>query len=418
MNCERSSFSQTSYTKNRCKKVLVLAPHLSYPLWSGADILIDFKWSLYSKYVDQVDILSKSCHRSYINGILVNEKCFENNSRSRMNAALRTVLGFSHYLLEKNMTSAFSEKAVNLVSTNSYDTLVCSMISTAWPLLASGISLPSRCIIETHNDEIKWFKEIRRHSKFFPEKIAVFFSERWIKKKLKLFSNWLLIHVSENDANGYNELLGNHQNIIVPVGTNVEQIDFSGKKFDESNIVLLFAGSLFNNMSRDALEFFESRFFPPLKDRFGDRLTLVVAGSNPSKVVHSICARNKWLLKANLQDEEMKNEYLNATCSILPFEYSTGSKLKLLKSISYGVPFLATTAVINRMIELPDLCKFSDDPKVWVQSVEKFLVSGVSASAQMSLAEVASQFSWDALAQNMANKIETHYTGLCTNEIK
>ena len=242
------------------RKVLVLAPHLRYPCRNGGDILIDRKWSLYSRYAGQVDILSMSCYRSYVNGELRSEKPFENNNRSRLASALRTVLGCSHYLLQKNMTPEYCGRAISLVTSGEYDTLVCSLISTAWPLLVSGVALPARRIIETQNDEMKWYRGIQKQSKSSPEKLAAFLSERWLRKKLGSFSDWLLIHVSDEDRNGYNEVVGFHRSIVIPVGTDIESIDFSAKSpRDGDSVVLLFSGSLSNNMNRDALANFESR---------------------------------------------------------------------------------------------------------------------------------------------------------------
>lgn len=391
------------------KRVLVLAPHLLYPPRNGGDILIDRKWSIYSKYAVQVDILSMCTNRSYINGELYREEPFENRNRSRVTAALRTVFGCSHYLLQKNMTPGYCERAISLAASGQYDILVCSLISTAWPLLASGAALPEYCIIETQNDEMKWYRGIRQQSKSVPEKLAAFLSERWLRKKLHSFSDWLMIHVSEEDMIGYSEILGKHQSIIVPVGTDIETVEFSGKNPGNDGIVLLFSGSLSNNMNRDALANFESRFFVPLKEKFGEQLSIVVAGSNPSEYVCSLCKHNNWILKPDLSDEELNNEYLRATCSILPFKYSTGGKLKLLKSLAYGVPFLATTVVESPFAGLPDACVRSDDPTVWVQSLEHLTVTGLSTATQYQLVAAASQFSWNNLAQSMAEKIEAHF---------
>ena len=138
-------------------------------------------------------------------------------------------------------------------------------------------------------------------------------------------------------------------------------------------------------------------------------LNPVVAGSAPSEDVRDRCIRNKWLLKADLTDEELKNEYLGATCSILPFDYSSGGKLKLLKSLAYGVPFLATSIVGSPLNGLPEICLYSDDPEQWVQAVENLIETGVGFAAQKKLAAIASEFSWAALAGAMASEIEGHY---------
>lgn len=407
---ELSRKSQPSSPSVSGRKVLVLAPHLCYPLRNGGDILIERKWSLYSKFVDQVDILSMCVHRSYINGELYREEPFNNNTRSRMSAALRTMLGCSHYLLQKNMTPEYCERAISLVSSGQYDTLVCSLITTAWPLLDSGAVLPARRIIETQNDEIKWYRGIRLQSKSLPEKLVAFLSERWLRHKLSLFSGWLLIHVSEEDEIGYNEVLATHRNIVVPVGTDVEKIELSASTLcKDENVVLLFSGSLSNNMNRDALANFESRFFVPLKEKLGERLAIVVAGSNPSEDVYLRCARNNWQLKPDLTDIELKHEYLKATCSILPFGYSSGGKLKLFKSLAYGIPFLATTKVGSPLYGLPDICLYSDDPNMWVEAVENLSVSGVPLATRQKLVEIASQYSWDTLALTMAHKIEAQF---------
>jgi len=393
-------------------RTLVLAPHLIYPLRNGGDLLIDRKWSKFSVHVGSVDILGMNVMRKYHDGQLVEEISFYNQNRSKRVAALRSVVRRSHYLLEKYMTPEYLAEVRRILLIEQYDMLVCSLISTAWPIIHMGIKLPGKMLIETQNDEIKWYHNIRIQSRSFPEKIAALVSQQWLKNNLYRFEDCLFIHVSEDDDSGYRKILPKHKSIIIPVGTDEEALLNFHNKSDKcvDTFALIFAGSLTTKINYDALKHFENKFYPSIKDKYCQRIMVVVAGSNPSVDIRTLCERNGWTLHENVSDEKLRELYEQSLFSILPFSYVNGGKLKLLKSLSLGIPFLASAPLSGQLDNVPFPCLISDEPDDWIRQIDSALNQGIGPKERATLIGLSKQYSWSRLAELMFDKLNLHYS--------
>ncbi|MSN25632.1 MAG: glycosyltransferase [Geobacter sp.] len=391
---------------------LILAPHLTYPLRNGGDLLIDRKWSMFSKHVGSVDILGMNVLRRYNSGKLISEVSFSNQNRNKKVAAFRSIIKNSHYLLEKYMTPEYISEASNILFNGQYDLLVFSLITTAWPFTQMGLKLPDKLVIETQNDEIKWYRNIRIQSNNIPEKISALISEQWLRNNLHKLENHLFIHVSEEDDSGYRKVLPNHNSIVIPVGTDEEPL-LSFKSTTDINcdsFALIFAGSLTTKINYDALKHFEKRFYPYIKDKFCNRIRVIVAGSNPSNDIRILCKKNSWVLHENVSDDKLHDLYQQSLFSILPFSYVNGGKLKLLKSLSLGIPFLASTPLSCQLNSIPFPCLISDEPEEWIRHIESALNQGIGAVNRAELIEIAKQYSWSRLAESMFDKFVLHFS--------
>lgn len=380
---------------------LVLAPHLEYPLRSGGDILIAEKWSRLSKYVPFVDIVGKTTVNRYEHGVLVDSSAYSNAPVSRNQAAFRTVVKRSHYLREKHLTHGFVDKALLHLAKPEYKTVVCSFIWTA-TLVGMAPEVPARIYcVETHNDEIAWFANLRKSYTNPLAKWTAYLSERWAWSFLDEHrADLLYFHVSKDDQQGYVDRFQGHKSIVVPIG--VEEI------FDQRNPPtsldpplkprLLFVGALGVKINEDAIDFFCSDFYPMLKAELGEALEVLVVGSNPSDDISRRCTKLGWTLHGDVSDEQLQVLYSTATFSILPFRYTTGSKLKLLHSLANGVPYLATSALRDQAEEVIPPCLVSDDPQVWLKHVLHVSEQGITAQERTALVNQARTHSWESVA--------------------
>lgn len=391
-------------------RTLVLAPHLIYPLRNGGDLLIDRKWSMFSNHAGCVDILGMNVMRKYQDGQVVEEVRFGNKNRSKHIAALRTVIRNSHYLLEKYITPEYIEEACRTLVNEQYDVLVCSLITTAWAIKRMTIILPDKMLIETQNDEIKWYQNMRIQSRSLPEKISALISEQWVKNNLSKLKDCIFLHVSEDDDSGYRKILPEHKSIVIPVGTDEEDLNFDiNTEVNKDNIILIFSGSLATKINYDALSYFENKFYPTIKSKFRHRLKIIVVGSNPSEGIRTICKKNDWALHEDVSDDKLRELYHQSLFSILPFSYANGGKLKLLKSLSFGIPFLASSVLSGQMENIPPSCLISDDPEIWSNQIEIVLKSGLSIETRNLLIESANKYSWRRLANIMYEELNKIY---------
>lgn len=389
----------------RNSRCLVLAPHLVYPTRNGADILIDRRWCEFSHHVNEVVIIAQDRVISYVRGAPVVVSKFENHARSKSQASFRTILFFSHYLAEKFLTNAYHRVAKQYLRKMCYDLVVCSYISTASLINKRLLPRESYCI-ETHNDEIKWFDDIQYSTRNLGMKWVAWLSSRWLVSFIRKHeSDFLYLHVSKADQAGYEIYAPNLSSYLAPVGCDVDDVQMKHPMVYAGRPVrLLFVGSLGVKMNFDALEYFSKTFEPVLRQGLPEGIEVRVVGSMPTYKVESLCLSNGWNLLANVSDEELTECYRWADFSLLPFAYATGGKLKLLKSMSFGVPFLATTAAI---VQLDDVCSpsvVSDEPGDWLTQIHDVQKNGISQSQRDQIKLIAHKHSW----RNIANCLYQH----------
>ena len=383
---------------------LVLAPHLEYPLRNGADILIDRKWSQFSKYVPFVDIVGKNSVNRYENGQLMDRKLYENIDVSKKMAALKSMLNQSHYLFEKFVTNAFRRIGEAYLLKPEYRTVVFSFIYTAAILKKTIENDKKLYLIETHNDELRWFSQFMKKSLNPGVLLAAFFSKKWLTRFLREHEhNFLYIHVSKTDRDGYLQVAPFHRSIVIPVGVEKENLDV--RCLEEvglfKKVRLLFVGSLSVETNFEALKFFGDKFFPVLKENFGNCLEILIVGSKPSAAIERLCGRMGWRLLGNVSDQELRYLYSISMFSILPFQYTTGGKLKLLKSLGNGVPYLATPVIGDQIEKVLYPCLISGDPKEWLTHIKTIRKRGVTESERVALIDSTKEYSWSSVAYKM-----------------
>jgi glycosyltransferase involved in cell wall biosynthesis len=381
---------------------LVLAPHLEYPARNGGDILIDKKWSRLSVYVPFVDIIGKDTITRYEGGRLVKSVHYTNTHVSKTMAAFSTLAKRSHYLLEKNVTKSFMEKAQLYLAKPEYKTVVCSFIWTAAAVTDAPEIEGGLYCVETHNDEIEWFENLRRSSTNPLAKLTAYFSEKWAWSFLnKHGSDFVFFHVSKADQEGYLRRFPDHRSYVVPTGVDEvsRELPWQEDLVPSGKVRLLFVGALGVKINLDAIEFFKEDFYPLLKGGLGGDLEVLVVGSNPSDKVSRLCREMGWMLYPDVSDEELRRLYRTSTFSILPFRYTAGSKLKLLHSLANGVPYLATLALRDQIEEVVYPCLISGDPEEWLDHIQKVRRKGITNGDRAALMNHARKYSWASVAR-------------------
>lgn len=384
--------------------LLVLAPHLLYPLRNGGDIGVAEHWGPLSHYVPYVLILGANTITRYENGRMVHQSTFENTFRDTKIAGLRTLFRRSHYLIEKFLTPIYRQLATQYLADPVFKNIVCSHL---WSTSLLNFTGKDRfVVIQSHNDDFQWFQHLANHATNLPARFTALASKNWTTQFMqKHASDYWFFHCTERDQLGYAAISPNHRSFVMPVGVDI-QIAHVNALPPTDKLHLIFTGSLSVTMNLDALFTFRDQFLPALKAAFKHNLEISIVGSNPTMAVQHLCDDQKWNLFANVSDAELLYLYQNATFSILPFPYATGSKLKLLKSLSFGVPFLSTTH--SSPGEMPNLpfCVFSDDPEDWVTNAKEAVLRGISVDQRKVLLTYAQQFSWEALAKKMFEQLK------------
>lgn len=384
---------------------LVLAPHLSYPTRDGADISLDRVARHLSRHLPWIDLIAADVRVRFERGELVDRQPFKNAIRSQRSGAIRALLRGSHYLLERFVTDRFRQQALEKLDDSRYGFVLYSYVCTA-SLAAEAAPRPGRLsAVWTHNDQIKWFRNLRESFGNPVLKLVAYTSEQWY---FPFFGShrddFVFLYVTPEDRNGHVRQLGPHRNLIVPIGVDVDvNLAERPPELVHGAVRLLFVGSLGARMNLDALQHFAVTFAPALRAHFGKSLEVVIAGSSPSPAVRALCQRNRWDLRANVSDEGLALLYAGTSYALLPFPYTTGAKLKLLGALAHGTPFLATTGVDAQISELPPGCLVSDAPDRWVAHVAS--TPHPSSSLRHGLHERAREYDWEFVVERMVRAL-------------
>ncbi|HYE57694.1 MAG TPA: glycosyltransferase [Rhodothermales bacterium] len=376
--------------------LLLLAPHFEYPARNGADITHDELGRALSRHLPYVTLAGMRDVLRLEGGEVVRHTTFTGGMRPRLAAAARTVLFRSHYYKERFNTPAFARVAHEHLADPGYGSVLHSYLTTA--ALAPLPEPSRRHLVWTHNDEFAWFEDFARQNRNPVARLTARNSIRWIERFWAGHrSDLTLVHVTEADREGWARRLGPHRSAVVPIGVTLRGAAAPPRPAG-APLRLLFVGALGVRMNLDALTHFAERFFPALRARFGDGLLVDVVGSKPLPEVADLCARHGWRLHPDAPDETLDALFADATFSLLPFAYATGAKLKLLKSLAYGVPFLGTEAVeAQRSLATPPNL-LSDDPSAWADHAARVQAEGIGAAARTRLRALAEAHSWDASA--------------------
>lgn len=386
------------------ESILLLAPHLCEPPMNGGDVYVCGISRYLSTKSKRLTLVTASEIVHYAYGIRVSSTRYQLfGRRSLPIASLRTLALGSHYLVEAFNTQDFKRLVALLLNTYQYQAILCSYISTAKlavDILRSTHSLV-KIFVLTHNNEFKWYSNFSSKSYPFYTKLVANSSLKWLKRHISdLASRCILVHITASDDMEWRMHIPDHYSIILPPGIALST-SIAPEISPYEPIRLLFVGSLSSQMNIDCLNYFADYFYPLIHKAFAEQITIHVVGSNPPPIIVRLCRNHGWTLRANLSDEEVDTEFLQATFSLLPFEYSNGAKLKLLKSISYGIPVLATTVAQSTIGSLPLPNLVSDSPASWVDHIHKYYKEGISCADRTRICDFARPYTWESNSRKL-----------------
>jgi len=380
--------------------MIILAPHLVYPVRHGGDVYVERLARHLSQFSGVCRLLGASELLLYRGGHLIERQPYPNAFRSKPAAALRVLARGSHYYVEKFLTPAFRLRVAQLLSQYPKSLVIASYLATASLLQDLRWAGPS--LILTHNDEVAWFLHQARSFKNPLQQAVARSSARWVKKFLRQQGGALtLAHITEADQAAYQSYLPGHRSVLVPAGVDV--LPLLPPPEPDGKLRLAFAGSLAMRMNYDALQFFRGRYWQVLSANLPG-LEMTVLGSAPLREVQSLCRTAGWRILPDLPDDEFRAALSRARFSVLPFPYTTGAKLKLLTSLAAGVPVLATTNMnlLPGQQFPPNL--YADEPLAWLNHLQGYAGQRRDETERVACHRFASQYSWESIAQTLFQK--------------
>ena len=378
------------------KKAIVFAPHLIYPAGKGADILIYNRVQSLTQNIKTVHVISYQYVTVYENGHKVKEVYFPNKQRNMLWAAARTLFSNKTYLYHKLITPLFLEKIKSLLEEFNYDFYYYSFIFSAVAVDSIRKEEEKKLhVIEMHNDDIAWYSNLK---KSFVNPLIKLIALNSVKSTISFLVNYgnkyTFIALTERDTQNYLQYIPKKNILVVSAGVDIIKENPVKKNYNYLNIV--FIGSLDVKMNYDALLNFAKNYYPILKKKIHQNIQINIAGRNPSMKVKRLCKKYNWQLYPNISESSLNELLLNSHFSILPFEYTTGVKMKLLESFAYGIPVLATKTIQSQITlnqKLENIL-FSDSGDEWAQFIINYLNKDIESINTDDLRMVAKQYSW------------------------
>jgi hypothetical protein len=315
------------------------------------------------------------------------------NNRSKTRTGIQALLQQRHYLEVKHTPRNWIRAALRTIEIYNPDLLYINFFWVTPPFLKTVRK--RRLVVDTHNYDPEWWSNLESTSRKPWEKALCRISHRSILQTLKkLPKETILVHVSKADSERYRTWRPDLIHLVLPNGCTIhprrESPIYSGPRKK-----IYFLGALNLQMTRDALEYFESRFWPSLSDF----CEMHVIGSGHSTVIEEIAYRNSWLIHRNIKSDDLSALLTEMHYLVLPFHYGAGSKLKFIGACARTIPVISTKTGISGFDQVPPTVHVSEDPYEWKELIAHGGTPTVEAiSACLNFAQ---KYSWDYLVEEI-----------------
>lgn len=209
---------------------------------------------------------------------------------------------------------------------------------------------------------------------------------------------------SVKDANALKSLNKNRiPVIIVPNGTTIKNGNYS-KPYKNFN--LIFCGSLDYLPNKEGLLWFYHEVWAVLKVKF-PTLSICIIGSNGNDEAYNLLKMDKQIDFIG-EVEDVTPYYQKSHLAIVPLLKGSGTRLKIVEAMSYGVPVLSTSIGaegINYKVDKNIL--IANAPEEFIKAVSKVIQdqSKLDDLAKQGLKLINKKYSWKIIVHNFTNLI-------------
>jgi len=346
----------------KSRKVLTIAPQVAFPVRSGGARRV---FGILKSY-EELGLRSVAALRNgrwQRNNFVPSEKRRVSERVARSLGGIEALLRKRSYNEVRFASRKWFNVHRNLILKQSGDLVVVHFLASLPGFLQNKI-LYRNLVIETHNNDWEWWGNFKK-GRGLSSMVAQVGYDRVAEILGMAPDEAIFVHLSEADLAAYQEFLPKHRHYLLPNGC--DRPHRVGNGSGENVLRLLFLGSLSSKINQDAIRYFFEKFWPNLKGK----VKLMVAGSSPPPWLGRLVAEEGAEMRADLEENEVESVFASADFLILPFEYGAGSKLKVMDSLSRGVPLLSTGAGLCGLSrdELSGCTFVSDDADAW----KKFL---------------------------------------------
>jgi glycosyltransferase involved in cell wall biosynthesis len=174
--------------------------------------------------------------------------------------------------------------------------------------------------------------------------------------------------VSEVERREIQARAGNGRTVLVENGTDAS-LWLASARSDTNT--LLFTGALDYYPNVDALRQVRDAIWPHIRRR-NPTCRLIVAGRDPADEIRALCNEPGFRLIENPRD--LRTVAADASVSIAPLRCGAGSRLKILDSMSLGLPVVTTSVGCEGLaVAAEEHALIRDDPEAFAHAVIRLL---------------------------------------------
>ena len=279
-----------------------------------------------------------------------------------------------YYYKRKKLVNSIPLNLPYIVSSRINPLLIKNISKDHYPVLLEGIHCSyylyhgelndRKVLVRLHNVEFEYYRQLSNSTNNFYKQIYYALESTLLKKyEKKLAGIARFLAVNEKDKATYQKVFSAKDVKFLPVFLPFNQVN---SKTGKGNFCL-YHGNL-SVAENDKAAFWLINIFDQLH-----KITLVIAGKNPSKDLIKECKKHKNVkLIQNPGAAEMEDLIKNAHIHLLPSYNSTGIKIKLLNALFNG-RFIITNPSSIEGTGFENLCSIEETPSGYIKKIEELL---------------------------------------------
>lgn len=197
------------------------------------------------------------------------------------------------------------------------------------------------------------------------------------------------------------------EGVVIPNGVDCSLKPFDKNDFKHQANNILFCGSLDYQPNLDGLKWFHEKVFPLLLKLKPD-LRLTVVGKGADLNIYSFLLDDEHVDFIGEVDS-IHEYYKKASVSIVPLHHGSGTRLKILEAMSFGVPVVSTSIGAEGIDYEKDLqILIADHPSDFAQKIfSLFENTELFNNIRQSANEMVKQkYDWSIIGKTLRNKID------------
>lgn len=247
---------------------------------------------------------------------------------------IKSLLSGKSYHLSRFYSKQFDNALMDTLNTNGYDIIICESLYLLPYLKTIRGNFQGKVVLRTHNVEHLIWERVAKNSSFFKRKLIQYLAKQLKKEEILLLNEVdCVLSISSVDSTTFKSLGVTTKTITLPVF-----IDESTAKVDSESNHFYHMGAMNWRPNRDAVDELIKVIFPKIRE------------SIPTAELHLAGSYFPNSIKTEEEDGifvhgfvKNKFEFINAHgIQLVNLKSGSGVRIKLLESLSIGVPTVAT----------------------------------------------------------------------------